>query len=165
MLHILYGVDDFSIHEALERLKAQVGPLDVLDANVTRGHVSSFSPQQIQALCHTVPFLASKRLVIVDGLLSMFDGRRPSRRGRGNRDASSQWLSMTEYVPDMPPSTDLILLDGPIGRANAMLDRLSPLGPGQGVSGPQRRRAEPLDSGQGRGKGVRHIRRGREAAG
>ncbi len=128
MLHILYGVDDFSIHEALERLKAQVGPLDVLDANVTRGHVSSFSPQQIQALCHTGPFLASKRLVIVDGLLSMFDGRRPSRRGRGNRDDSSQWLSMAEYVPDMPPSTDLILLDGPIGRTNAMLGRLSPLG-------------------------------------
>ena len=36
MLHILYGADDFSISEALELLKSQVGPQDVLDANLSR---------------------------------------------------------------------------------------------------------------------------------
>jgi DNA polymerase III delta subunit len=68
MLHIFYGADEFSIHEALEHLKSQVGPKDVLDANVTRSHVSAYSPQHLQALCNTVPFLAERRMVIVDGL-------------------------------------------------------------------------------------------------
>ncbi|MDE2860545.1 MAG: DNA polymerase III subunit delta [Chloroflexota bacterium] len=128
MLHILYGADDFSSNEALEVLKSQVGPPDVLDANVTRGPASAFTPQQVQALCSTVPFLADRRLVIVDGLLSLFEGRRTSRRGRGTRDAASDWLALADFVPDMPPSTDLVLVDGAIGRGNALLASLSPLG-------------------------------------
>ena len=128
MLHIFYGVDDFSIHEALERLKAQVGSLEVLDANVTRAHVSSYSLQQLLALCSTVPFLASRRLVIVEGLLASLEGRRASRRGRGTQDDSSSWLSIAEYIPTMPPSTDLVLLDGAIRRDNVLLNQLSPLG-------------------------------------
>ena len=128
MLHIYYGVDDFSMNEALERLKAQAGPQDVLDANVTRGQASTFSPQQVQALCSTVPFLASKRMVIVEGLLSLFEGRHPSRRGRGGQDAASEWLALADYVPAMPPSTDLVLLDGAVRRGNSLLVTLSPLG-------------------------------------
>ena len=128
MLHIYYGVDDFSMNEALERLKAQAGPQDVLDANVTRGQASAFSPQQVQAQCSTVPFLASKRMVIVEGLLSLFEGRRSSRRGRGGQDAASEWLALADYVPAMPPSTDLVLLDGAVRRGNSLLAKLAPLG-------------------------------------
>ena len=128
MLHILYGADDFSANEALEALKAQAGPPDVLDANVSRGQASAFSPQQVQALCMTVPFLADRRLVIVDGLLALFEGRRTSRRGRGSQDAASEWLALADFVPAMPPTTDLVLVDGAVGRGNALLARLSPLG-------------------------------------
>ena len=129
MLHIYYGIDDFSLNEALERLKAQAGPPDVLDANVTRGHASAFTPQQVQALCSTVPFLADRRVVIVDGLLSMVGGRRPSRRGRAaTRDSSSDWLALADFVPNMPPTSDLALVDGAVNRGNALLAALSPLG-------------------------------------
>jgi DNA polymerase-3 subunit delta len=128
MLYIFYGADDFSIHEALDHLKAQVGPLEVLDANVTRYPASSSSPEQLQAMCSTVPFLASRRLVIFDGLLALFEGRRASRRNRGAQDTSSSWLSIVEYIPNMPPSTDLVLIDGAIRRDNALLKQLSPLG-------------------------------------
>ena len=128
MLHIYYGIDDFSMNEALDRLKAQAGPPDVLDANVTRGQASAFSLQHVQALCSTVPFLASKRMVIVEGLLSLFEGRRTSRRGRGGQDAASEWLALADYVPDMPPSSDLVLIDGAVRRGNSLLAKLSPLG-------------------------------------
>ena len=128
MLHILYGSDDFSIHEALERLKSLVGAPDMLDANVTRAHVSNLSPPQLQALCNTVPFLSSRRMIIVEGLLALFEGRRTSRRGRGTQDTSSSWLSIVEHVPTMPPSTDLVLLDGAIRRDNVLLVQLAPLG-------------------------------------
>ena len=128
MLHIFYGADDFSIHEALERLKALVGPPDILDANVTRAQVSALSPPQLQALCNTVPFLSSRRMIIVEGLLALFEGRRTYRSRRSTQDPSSSWLSIVEHIPTMPPSTDLVLLDGAIRRDNVLLDQLAPLG-------------------------------------
>jgi DNA polymerase-3 subunit delta len=128
MLHIFYGEDDFSIHEALERLKALVGPPDILDANVTRAQVSALSPPQLQALCNTVPFMSDRRMIIVEGLLSLFEGHRTARRGRGSEDASSSWLSIVEQIPTMPPSTDLVLLDGGVTKNNALLNRLASLG-------------------------------------
>lgn len=128
MLHILYGTDDFSISEALELLKSQAGPQDVLDANLSRVQASASTLQQVQALCSTVPFLADRRLVIVEGLLSLFDGRRSSRRGRSTQDSASEWLALADFVPAMPPTTDLVLLDGAVNRGNSLLARLSPLG-------------------------------------
>ena len=130
MLYILYGENDFSLHEALERLKAEVGLPDVLDANVTRAQVSSLSPQQLLAMCNTVPFLADRRMVIVDGLLSLYDGRRAPRRGRGGQgegNAASSWLSIVEHIGDMLPSTDLVLVEKAVGRGNVLLNRLSPV--------------------------------------
>lgn len=128
MLHILFGEDDFSIHEALESLKGLSGPQDILDADVTWAQVSTLSPPQLQALCSTVPFLSPKRMVVVEGLLALFEGRRTSRRTRGTQNPSSLWLSIVEYIPAMPPSTDLVLLDETIGGNNVLLNHLAPLG-------------------------------------
>jgi DNA polymerase-3 subunit delta len=128
MLYILYGDDDFSIHETLEQMKTLVGLSEVLDANVTRAHVTSLSPSQLIALCSTVPFLAERRMVIVDGLLTLFEDRRPPRGSRSEDNASSEWLSIAEHIPTLPLSTDLVLVDGVIGRGNGMLRRLAPLG-------------------------------------
>ena len=130
MLHILYGPDDFSIHEALDELKAQVGPADVIDANVTVCQASAISPGELIAMCNTVPFLADRRMTVVEGLLAQFEGQRAPRRGRGrNADSdSSPWLSIAEHVPDMPPTSDLVLVDGTVRRDNALLGALSPLG-------------------------------------
>jgi DNA polymerase-3 subunit delta len=127
MLYIFYGSDDFSMHEALENLKSQVGHHDVIDANVTRGHVSAYSPQHLQAMCNTVPFLAERRMVIVDGLLSSTEGR-SSKKVKGSEDGSSSWLSIAGYIPSMPPSTDLVLIDRTVRKDNALLKQLSPLG-------------------------------------
>src|SRR3989304_9129105 len=102
MLHILYGIDDFSIQETLEHLKALVEPPELLDANVTRVQVSSCSPQQLLALCNTVPFLASRRMVIVEGLLALFEGRRASRRGRSAQDSCSSRRSVVGPISILP---------------------------------------------------------------
>ena len=117
MLYVFFGSDDFSIHEALERLKAEVGPPDVLEGNLSRAHASSLSPQELLAMCNTVPFLASRRIVVVDGLLSLFERSGNPRRGRRNQDrgeTASPWPAIVEGIPLMPPSTDLVVVDGPV---------------------------------------------------
>ena len=130
MLYIFFGPDGFSIQEALECLKAQVGPVEVLDANITKTDPSSCSLEQLKALCNTIPFLSSRRLIILDGLLTLFEGRRSRGRSR-NADDHSSWMSLGEYIPIMPSSTDLVLLDGALdsqGRRNVLLNHLSQLG-------------------------------------
>ena len=141
MLHILYGSDDFSIHEALDDLKSYVGPVDVLDANVTVSQASAISPGELMAMCSTVPFLAERRMIVVEALLAQFEGQRSPRRGRGrNAEAdSSSWLSIVEHIPGMPPSSDLVLVDGSHKKGQPTVDATCAPGPGQGVSAAQRR--------------------------
>ena len=130
MLHILYGSDDFSIHEALNDLKSQVGPADVVDANVTVFQAAAISPGELVAMCNTVPFLAERRMTVVEGLLAQFEGQRTSRRGRARsaEPDSSSWLTIAEHIPAMPPTSDLVLVDGAVRRDNALMSALSPLG-------------------------------------
>ena len=130
LLHILYGTDDFSIHEALDDLKSQVGPADVMDANVTVCQATAVSPGELIAMCNTVPFLAERRMTVVEGLLAQSEGQRSARRGRGRNSESdsSSWLSIADHIPDMPPTSDLVLVDGAVRRDNSLLTALAPLG-------------------------------------
>ena len=141
MLHILYGSDDFSIHEALDDLKSHVGPVDVLDANVTVSQASAISPGELIAMCSTVPFLAERRMIVVEGLLAQFEGQRSPRRGRGrNAQAdSSSWLSIVEHIPGMPRPRIWCWWTAAIRRGQPTVDAACTLGPGQGVSAAQRR--------------------------
>lgn len=134
MLHIIYGADEFRIWENLEHLKGLIEPPELLDANLTQVQASSISPQNLEALCNTVPFMSTLRMVILEGLLTLFQGS--SRVGRRTRRASagssSSWLSIDQYIPNMPDSTHLVLVDNGVDmksiRNNVLLAKLSSLG-------------------------------------
>ena len=83
MLHILIGEDDFSIRQALEEIKKAIGDPAALMTNTTVLDGRQVTPEQLRAACETVPFLAEKRLVIVEGLLERFEPKgRPARKNR-----------------------------------------------------------------------------------
>ena len=73
MLYILSGEDDFSINQSLEEIKKGMGDRDMLSANTTVFDGQQVTPDQLGAVCGTVPFLAEKRLVIIKGLLGRFE--------------------------------------------------------------------------------------------
>ena len=73
MLYIYYGEDSFSVHEAVSSLKESVGPEELRDVNVTSLDSAKTSFDEMAALCNTVPFMADKRLVVLDGVLSRFE--------------------------------------------------------------------------------------------
>ena len=90
-----------------------MGPEDLRDANSHRLAGADLSPQDVQAVCNAVPFLASYRLVIVEGLLGRFESAQPRRGSRGGRQGSQSsrtstagWDELARYISDdMPPTT------------------------------------------------------------
>jgi DNA polymerase-3 subunit delta len=85
--------------------------------------------EQLTGICDTVPFLASHRLVVVEGLLGRFEVSDRSRRGgarpkRGPGPELERWLALAEYVPRLPASTILVLLDDELSPENPLLQAL-----------------------------------------
>lgn len=125
MLYIFHGEDDFSVNESLTNLKNRVGPPDVLDGNISRGDVYAYSPNEVISMCSTIPFLADRRIVIIDGLLKLFESDRTKAKRQNAKVTDNDWLSIVDFVPIMPPTTDLVLVDGKVSKDNVLFKRLS----------------------------------------
>ena len=101
MLYILTGPDDFSLNEALEEIKRGLGDRLLLASNTSVLDGKQVTPDQLRAVCQAMPFLAEKRLVIVEGLLERFEtranqaGRKRQRRRRRRQTSKTtinRWL-------------------------------------------------------------------------
>lgn len=123
MLYILFGPDEFSLREELGRIKDGLGDRESLESNTTIFDGKQVSFNQLMDACIALPFLGSHRLIIVEGLLARFEGYKVElKKGKGE-----EWGELEKRVGDMPPSTVLILIDGPIKKDNSLLKALVPL--------------------------------------
>ena len=124
MIHLLYGDDPFTLEEALASMKEEAGPPDMRDINETVLDGRSVTFDELAATCDTVPFLADKRTVVVQGLLSTFETRWP-RRTRADGDAKKAnlldgWAGLPDYLPGVPATTDLVFVEGRLNPSNPL---------------------------------------------
>lgn len=124
MLHILHGEDDFSIRESLAKIKSDCGGSDLGEANLTFFDGNKTTLNELSAACNTISFLASKRLVIVEGLLGRFERKAKRDRGKPKSIELKDWEKMPEVAANMPESTDLVLVEGKINKTNPLLKKL-----------------------------------------
>jgi DNA polymerase-3 subunit delta len=133
VLHLFRGPDSYSRGEALATLRAGLNGDGMLEANTTAFDGRSVTPAELIAACDTVPFLAERRLVLVDGLLgAQHSAQRGGKRGRtsgkpGSSAGSSPWAELPAYVQRLPDSTELVLIDGELREDNWLLAALRPL--------------------------------------
>jgi len=128
LLYILLGQDDYSRRQALEGIKKDLGDHDFASANITELEGQQLSLAQLRSICETVPFLAGKRLVIVEGLLSRFEpkGRSTSRKKTSPvASKESECKSFADGISQLPESTILVLADGRVASNNLLLTELS----------------------------------------
>ncbi len=126
MLYVLYGEDEFSLHQALEKIKTGIGDQTALTTNATVLDGQQVALDQLRAVCGTVPFLAEKRLVIINGLLARFENN--GKSGRQRKSASprqNDYKILSEYFSIIPDSTVLVLIDGKIKGKNPLLRELA----------------------------------------
>lgn len=137
MLYIIYGKDAFARKEAFDRLCAELDKDGALATNTITLDAKAASPQEVMAACDTVPFLGDGRLVVVEGMLQTAGRVKRGGKSRSKKPAAGEddadvgagpWDVLAEYVPRMPASTTLVLLDDEVPVANALLTALGPLG-------------------------------------
>ena len=127
MLYILHGEDDFSIAKSLEEIKRGAGDPALLAANTTVFNGQQLTPDQLGSVVETVPFLAEKRLVIIEGLLGRFEAKAKPRRQKKTSpaEAEKEYQSFAAYLSNIPESTLLVLIEGRIKSNNPLFKELS----------------------------------------
>jgi hypothetical protein len=110
-LFVFYGEDDFSVKEAVQRVKDSLGPPDAVGTNTTvlEGRTLPFA--QLEMACNTIPFLADYRLVVADGLLDRFEDRvtrRPPRKPvKAEQAKEDEWARLGPMAESLPSTTVL----------------------------------------------------------
>lgn len=131
MVYIFYGTDDFSTHEALDEIKKGLGEPSMLVANTSRLEGARLRPDELESAVQSMPFFGEKRLVIIDGLLGRFEPR--EKRGAAKKAAKPAKEGEVELhkhfaalINAAPDSSVLVLMDGEVGKSNALLKEISP---------------------------------------
>lgn len=105
MFYLLHGDDEFSRSEALTELRQRMGDPAMAELNTTRFDGREVSLAELQHACNTIPFFSDRRLVIVDGLLTHLQKIASTEQGK------KVLQELVEYLPSMPQTTRLILVE------------------------------------------------------
>jgi DNA polymerase-3 subunit delta len=120
-IYILHGDDDQAIDDFLNQLRSKLGDPATAEMNTTKLEAKGLSLADLRATCFTAPFLAKRRLVILEGFLSSLSSRRgkPQLDAADGSDVEAESSSagkelLQEFLallPDVPPSTALVLTE------------------------------------------------------
>ena len=121
MIYLLYGEDTLSLDEKLAALRTLDAPDDLYDVNSAVIEGASATLAELEAAWSAIPFLADKRIVAVRGLLARFETRRPRGGARSrSKSAAAEWDGLSDRLANVPPSTDLIFIEGAITQTNPL---------------------------------------------
>lgn len=129
MLHVLVGEDDFSILQALEEIKRGIGDATALMSSTTVLDGRKVTVEELRNACETMPFLAEKRLVIVEGLLERFEpaNRNAGKKTSRQKDKSENYNLLVEAMKQLPDFTELVIIGGGVKASNPLFRELSSL--------------------------------------
>jgi DNA polymerase-3 subunit delta len=113
MFYILHGDSEFEISERVADFKQKVGDESVRDLNITVLDGRRTTLGEVQHAADAIPFLADKRLVIVDGLLTRLASRKPKDGDEAApTGAAKDFLNgLIDYVPRLPDTTRLVFVE------------------------------------------------------
>jgi DNA polymerase-3 subunit delta len=129
MLYILYGQDDFSLNQVLGEIKAGLGDRETVATNTSNLEGKHMTISELKNKCDASPFLSSRRLVIVYGLLGRFEVKQSKPRSRKGKPGNGlrEWEDLDSYIKRMPETTVLVLVDEEVKGQNPLLKKLSPV--------------------------------------
>jgi DNA polymerase-3 subunit delta len=115
MLYLLHGADEFTRSEEIAKLKQKLGDPTVVSLNTTVLDGRKVTLPALIQTCDTLPFMAKRRLVIVEGFWSRFE---PPEGGKGKEKPPKTPASDTvllkgllEYLPRLPETTGLVFVE------------------------------------------------------
>jgi len=113
MFYIFHGEDELARSDRVAEFRQKIGDETTRDLNTTLLDGRKVTLAELRHAADAIPFLADKRLVIVEGLLT----RLASSRRKGDEEeepsgASREFLkALLEYLPQVPDSTRLVFVE------------------------------------------------------
>lgn len=117
MFYILHGEDEFSRTEEVARLKALMAREGAGDLNITALDGRRLTLGELMNACNALPFLAGRRLVIVNDYLQRLGARRRSASAEeepqedSTAALSEETTALLAYLPHLPPTTRLVFVE------------------------------------------------------
>ena len=114
MFYILHGDNEFEIGERVAEFKQKIGDEAVRDLNITVLDGRKATLGEVRHAAGAIPFLADKRLVIVEGLLTRLASRKAKDSGAevASSGAAKDFLNgLIDYVPQLPDTTRLVFVE------------------------------------------------------
>lgn len=119
MFYILHGDNEFEISERVADFKQKIGDDSMRDLNITVLDGRKTTLGEVQHAADSIPFLADKRLVIIEGLLTRLASRKAkdspdesAPSGAAPSGAAKDFLnSLVDYVPRLPETTRLVFVE------------------------------------------------------
>jgi len=114
--YVFHGADEFTRAETLAGFKRRLGPPDTVDLNTTLLDGRTITLAELRHACDTIPFLAEKRLVIVEGWLTRLTprkGRESSKPRPGSAKSAQKEVlaALADYLPHLPETTRLVFVE------------------------------------------------------
>lgn len=98
---IFHGKDEFTQRQTLAALKGKLGDSAMVDLNTSRFDGPTVRLGELLHACSSFPFLADRRLVVVEGLIE----RLSEKGSEDDRD------TLLHYLPQLPLTTRLVFLE------------------------------------------------------
>jgi DNA polymerase-3 subunit delta len=122
MIYLLHGPDDLLRSERLAAIRAALGEPELADLSTSWLDGRKTPVAEVIYHCDVVPFLTPRRLVIVTGLLAQLKRRQQAGKkkgdtaeegepGKGPSRADGERDALLDYLPTLPDSTDLVLIE------------------------------------------------------
>lgn len=116
MVFIFHGEDDFRRAEQVHQLRASMGEPQFADLNTTVLDGKRLAIGELRHHADAIPFLADKRLVIVEGLLARLDPRakkaEDGEEQEGEQESNPELKAqLLDYLPALPETTNLVFIE------------------------------------------------------
>jgi len=119
LIIVLEGKDEYRLSERVSEFRLTVTPPEMSDINTTMLDGNIVTIEELLTSLSTVPFMADRRLVIVEGLLNRLGG---SKKDLG------EWLNFPDLLKDLPPTANLLLIEREPIPSNKLLSTILRLG-------------------------------------
>ena len=119
MITVLEGKDEYRLSERVSEFRLTVTPPEMSDINTTMLDGNIVTIEELLTSLTTVPFMADRRLAIVEGLLNRLGG---SKKDLG------EWLNFPDLLKDLPPTANLLLIEREPIPSNKLLSTILRLG-------------------------------------
>ncbi len=121
MIVVLEGQDEFRISERISEFRLTVTPPEMRDINTTTLNGNLINIGELFASVSTVPFMADKRLVIVEGLLNKLGS--PEKKGSSENNVN-EWADFPVLFGGMPETGTLLIVEKTSLPANKIVSQI-----------------------------------------